>query len=188
MYEGEQGRREVGDEGAGGGRWGFLKKELRGEGRRGGRGRKIGEKGKEGKRGNFERSKRGGRRQGGGNGGGCWTSMKLTPCPPPHVCWSVFRWMSFYVHANTLECRKMFNPELILYFEAIPIDLSPRSVSSSRVCLKLKSLVNDSLKECALPLSSFFIMCNPTRKIIWPRWWDDDLWFNFYRIIGYKYM
>ena len=44
--------------------------------------------------------------------------------------------MSFYAHANTLKCRKMLNPELILYFETIPIDLSPTSVSSSRVCLK----------------------------------------------------
>ena len=87
---------------------------------------------KEGKIGNFARSKRGGRRQGVGGGRG----RSLPPVHPlmdVEVC-SVC--MSFYAHANTLKCRKMLNPELILYFETIPIDLSQTSVSSSRVCLK----------------------------------------------------
>ena len=51
--------------------------------------------------------------------------LKCVPC----VCF-------FTRMANTLLCGKMLNPELILYFEIIPIDLSPTSVSSSRVCLK----------------------------------------------------
>ena len=112
---------------------GFGRKEKRGEGEEDvGEGETFGEKGKEGKRGNFARSKRGGRKQGGGRARGR-RLPHVHPLMYVEVC-SVC--MSFYAHANTLQSRKMLNPELILYFETIPIDLSPTSVSSSRVCLK----------------------------------------------------
>ena len=101
VWGGEQCKREVGDEWAGGGGEGSGGRR-RGGGRRGGGRGKIGEKGKEGKRGIFAHSKRGRRRQGGGSGG----MLDAYPCPPlmyVEVC-SVL--MSFYAHAYTLNGQR----------------------------------------------------------------------------------